>query len=503
MRGVRRRRDLAPAVEVDRQRARAAAGEPHLGGERWACPDGPAAWRRRGRSAAAASSRAIMRDVRAIGWSRVGDPRSARSRGCVPPPDRDMRGDGPPAGTAPHPARGCVPAARAGSGARGAALARRASRSPSSFPAFVEPAAGATDADGNSIAVWIDQDTAPGAVLSVYRPRGGPWETATVDLETAFRPSPAWRRTPWPSRAARSSSCGTPTAPRTATRSSARRPAPPAGSGPTEEVARPRHHRPKLVGGEHRTAASPSSRPVVSGVVLEHQAVRRGATRGETQAVGIGTVDRVGVTAGGSAVAVSTGVVLPRCCRASGRSYRSAGRRPGASQETVASSPAGAPSPGSRWPPSRPPSTPSLWGPAQRHGRAGASGRCVHLRPRARARRGAGAPRPRLVADLPADQPGCQLRLLRPGDGRRRHTARGLAADRRQRQSDRRRAPQRRRRLERPRAGERDGQRQRRAVARRSPPSGVPVVAWSSQRRTTAPTRTAPTATPRRGYGSP
>ena len=56
---------------------------------------------------------------------------------------------------------------------------------PSSFPAFVEPAV-ATDADGNSIAVWIDQDTAPGAVLSVYRPRGGPWETATVDLETDF-----------------------------------------------------------------------------------------------------------------------------------------------------------------------------------------------------------------------------------------------------------------------------------------------------------------------------
>ena len=44
----------------------------------------------------------------------------------------------------------------------------------------------ATDADGNSIAVWIVQNQAPGEVRAVYRPRGGPWETTTVDLEPDY-----------------------------------------------------------------------------------------------------------------------------------------------------------------------------------------------------------------------------------------------------------------------------------------------------------------------------
>jgi hypothetical protein len=52
---------------------------------------------------------------------------------------------------------------------------------PFSFP--LQAPAVATDADGNSIAAWIDQNQAPGEIRAVYRPRGGPWETTTVDLE--------------------------------------------------------------------------------------------------------------------------------------------------------------------------------------------------------------------------------------------------------------------------------------------------------------------------------
>jgi hypothetical protein len=53
---------------------------------------------------------------------------------------------------------------------------------PSSFASVADPAV-ATDADGNSIAVWIDRDAAPDEVLAVYRPRGGGWEMATTGLE--------------------------------------------------------------------------------------------------------------------------------------------------------------------------------------------------------------------------------------------------------------------------------------------------------------------------------
>ena len=53
------------------------------------------------------------------------------------------------------------------------------------FVAFVAPTV-ATDSDGNSIAVWIDQSDIQGAVLATYRPRGGAWETTTVDLEPDF-----------------------------------------------------------------------------------------------------------------------------------------------------------------------------------------------------------------------------------------------------------------------------------------------------------------------------
>jgi PKD domain len=56
---------------------------------------------------------------------------------------------------------------------------------PSSFAVTTDPAV-ATDADGNSIAVWIDQGQTPVEVRAVYRPRGGPWETTTVNLEPAF-----------------------------------------------------------------------------------------------------------------------------------------------------------------------------------------------------------------------------------------------------------------------------------------------------------------------------
>ena len=42
---------------------------------------------------------------------------------------------------------------------------------PSSFPSFAAPAV-ATDADGNSVAAWNDQDSVD-EVRAVYRPRGG------------------------------------------------------------------------------------------------------------------------------------------------------------------------------------------------------------------------------------------------------------------------------------------------------------------------------------------
>ena len=47
--------------------------------------EGPAACAAAGRSAAATSSTAIRRYIRAIGWSRVGNPPVAANRGCVPP----------------------------------------------------------------------------------------------------------------------------------------------------------------------------------------------------------------------------------------------------------------------------------------------------------------------------------------------------------------------------------------------------------------------------------
>src|SRR6476619_2646392 len=57
---------------------------------------------------------------------------------------------------------------------------------PSSRAPALEPAV-ATDADGNSIAVWIDEKVARvGEVMALYRPRGGPWETTPVDLEPSF-----------------------------------------------------------------------------------------------------------------------------------------------------------------------------------------------------------------------------------------------------------------------------------------------------------------------------
>ena len=56
---------------------------------------------------------------------------------------------------------------------------------PASLPSLVDPAV-ATDADGNSIAVWIDRDAAPDEVQAVYRPRGGPWETTATGLEQEF-----------------------------------------------------------------------------------------------------------------------------------------------------------------------------------------------------------------------------------------------------------------------------------------------------------------------------
>jgi hypothetical protein len=57
---------------------------------------------------------------------------------------------------------------------------------PLPFSSPLQAPAVATDAGGNSIAVWIDQNPAPDEIRAVYRPRGGPWETTTVDLEPAL-----------------------------------------------------------------------------------------------------------------------------------------------------------------------------------------------------------------------------------------------------------------------------------------------------------------------------
>jgi PKD domain len=199
--------------------------------------------------------------------------------------------------------------------------------------AFVAPdnPAVATDADGNSIAVWIEDD-APGAVLVAYRPRGGPWETTTVDLEADFTVltdiSPRAVALPdgsfvvvWS--ADRTGVGGTVL--RSATRS-------PAGVWTTEDV---RDLTTTTIEG---LEAGPDGSVMVlsldEGATVSNTKPSPGAPWGPTQLVGIGGVSGVAIGPDGAAVAVSTGFCNESpCIRAS--------RRPQGGdwggQETVAS----------------------------------------------------------------------------------------------------------------------------------------------------------------------
>ena len=173
------------------------------------------------------------------------------------------------------------------------------------FAAFVAPAV-ATDSDGNSIAVWIDQSDIQGAVLAVYRPRGGAWETTTVDLEPDFRvlTGVAPRAVAAPNGSfvvvwdADRTGTGD-TVLRSATRS-------PSGAWTTEDVRDL-----DTTGPNFLEASTNGSVTVVApgvGGASSNTKTSTGAGWGGPQAVGIGTVDALASGPDGSAVAVSTGL---------------------------------------------------------------------------------------------------------------------------------------------------------------------------------------------------
>ena len=85
----------------------------------------------------------MRRDIRAIGRSRVGNPPvGARLRSRVARRPGIVGDDGPPAGTAPHPARRRVPADRHGAGARDAHVAGRGATVGESLVSFADPSGG-------------------------------------------------------------------------------------------------------------------------------------------------------------------------------------------------------------------------------------------------------------------------------------------------------------------------------------------------------------------------
>ncbi len=188
----------------------------------------------------------------------------------------------------------------------------------SSFPSTADPAV-ASAPDGNSIAVWLDQDTTPGRVLAVHRPRGGPWETTTVDLEPDFPvvTGEAPRAVALPDGSfvavwvADRNGASDPVL-RSATRS-------PAGAWKTELVR-------ALPGGtliDGLEAGADGSVMVVSedtGVSISNTKPSADAPWGTPQPVGIGTVEGFSVGPDGATVAVSTGVCgRSSCIRASHR----------------------------------------------------------------------------------------------------------------------------------------------------------------------------------------
>ncbi len=103
--------DLAAAVEVDRQRARAAAGVAHLRGQRGAGRRGARGLRGGGQERGCSEQHG---DEAVHPSHRVVESRQPAGRREVAvafrPPARDSQRDGLPAGTAPLPARGRVPA---------------------------------------------------------------------------------------------------------------------------------------------------------------------------------------------------------------------------------------------------------------------------------------------------------------------------------------------------------------------------------------------------------
>ena len=125
----------------------------------------------------------MSRSIRAIGDSRVGNPPVGwKSRLRSAARARDSRRDALPAGPAPgRTPRGHAPAAP---------RVRQALAAPSGCPArpakasnaLSTPPRVASDAGGNSVAVWLG---AGGGVNAAFRPRGGPW-SAAENLETEF-----------------------------------------------------------------------------------------------------------------------------------------------------------------------------------------------------------------------------------------------------------------------------------------------------------------------------
>jgi hypothetical protein len=200
---------------------------------------------------------------------------------------------------------------------------------PSSRAPSVEPAV-ATDADGNSIAVWIDQVEAPGEVMALYRPRGGPWETTPVDLEPSFPlfTAVAPRAVAMPNGAfivvwdADRTGNGAPVL-RSATRS-------PSGTWSTEDVRNL-----NTTGANFLDASTDGSVTVVSPDIGGSSSDTKPSTNapwGAPQTVSIGTIDDFAAGPDGSAVAVGTGLCAESSCiRAS---YRPPGGTWGG-QETV------------------------------------------------------------------------------------------------------------------------------------------------------------------------
>ncbi|MGZ8672726.1 MAG: hypothetical protein ACXWZJ_12520, partial [Solirubrobacterales bacterium] len=199
----------------------------------------------------------------------------------------------------------------------------------SSVPSTADPTV-ATDADGNSIAVWIDQDTTPGRVLAVHRPRGGPWESTTVDLEPDFPvvTGEAPRAVALPDGSfvvvwvADRNGASDPVL-RSATRS-------PAGVWTTEDV------RDLITTTIEGLEAGPDGSVMVlsldAGATVSNTKPSAGAPWGPTQLVNLGAVSGAAIGPDGAAVAVSTGLCGGLLC------IRASRRPPGGAwggQETV------------------------------------------------------------------------------------------------------------------------------------------------------------------------